>query len=76
MMTEKTAELQKLIEKLENMREDSENWSEDQFRSFEAELLPELEGTLDEMEEDLIGRIQKSAERKGCDSILKNKKRL
>ncbi len=67
---------QKTIELLKNFRDDSENWSEDQCRSFDEELLPELEGMLDEMEEDLIGRIQKSAERKGCDSILKNKKRL
>ena len=67
---------QKAIELLKNLRDDSENWSEDQCRSFDEELLPELEGMLDGMEEELIGRIQKSAERKGCDSILKNNKRL
>jgi hypothetical protein len=53
------------------MRDDSENWSEDKCRSFEEELLPEIEGMLDDVENDLIDKIQAKAEKKGCDSILK-----
>ena len=69
-MSEKT-EILKLREKLVAMRDDSENWDEDQCRSFDEELLPEIEGMMDDMENGLIDKIQAKAEKKGCDSILK-----
>jgi hypothetical protein len=60
-MREKT-ETQKLIERLEKMKDDSENWSEDQCRSFDEELLPELEGLVDEMEGVMQDRLTEQAE--------------
>ncbi len=51
-MSKKKTEIQKLREELESMRDDSENWDEDQIRSFQEGLLPELEKGVSKLEED------------------------